>query len=370
MDAKAVSPTVLTEQMSMALAEHLNFKAPDMATAVQVVFALARHELETVFQIDSFGEESITAALAGALASHATWVTSFFETATENAPNIYWGQYKKNASNDDVANKAVTETESGADFALLVRIQGDHALLGVFQAKIRSTENDQGIMSVDLWRRSASSKAVRESRKSQMITLDEYGDTLIARLTQLRNGAPPDSNEAALDWVHYMIYRKTEPVCASMKSLNPHLADERGFEAGRTAHTIQLVLKDLPTFSALVDLSKLEWGDGGRPKLAGWLSLTLREADLLLPELHDLTGFEIQVVDEEGRSGKAWKPTSGRIERTMTKSASSSPLAGLAQKMGNNMAVIANKVIEGLDSAPPAAPTTASNSGSSNKYRN
>ena len=129
-------------------------------------------------------EETTTGALMGAMAAHAPWCYAVW-SEVESAMPYAWAHYRKRGG------AGVSETLTGADFALLLRVGPQEFRAAVFQAK-RSVNLDGGFKTVQI------SPAIGElPPQPQLVRLLEYAGTIEEKLQK---------NRKRPGWVHYLIY--------------------------------------------------------------------------------------------------------------------------------------------------------------------
>ena len=308
--------------LAKQLTEALGLSTTGRATAIQTVFALAVADLRRVFRPNRFDEESITSAFVGALASHATWVTAAFDSDPTTQSELYWAQYKKSST------KTFSEAKSGADFALVVRVSNNHALLSLFQAKIADDSRR-----IDIYRRPAIPKDQNKVwRSSQLVVLVKHSRMLLAKI---RGVTLSSTTIGDLDWVHYLAYENGALTCVPVSGLQGEHNDEVKNRYKRlSSHMVAMTEANTKPLFELLDLSKIQWerSNSSQPMafrpinlgaaairtfrieqpehdhyedaatLKGWLSLTYEEAEKMLPLLTPLMGV---YVADETRSGGA-----------------------------------------------------------------
>jgi hypothetical protein len=317
-------------------------------TSVQIVFALATRELKRLLNPARFNEEPITSGLTGVLAAHATWVGAVLGDGPGDSVKLYWSHYSKSLNNADkkgTSDKVLSEAKSGADFALLVRLGEDDAYLSLFQAKKAkevSTKSGAKDLEVDFYQRPTKPTDLDEDwRSSQLVTLVEYAEIL--QKSVKKSSAPIQLRH--LSWVHYLIYRPMQPpVCLTLSKLGAQYRKEREAEKSNLRCSSNSIL--LSTYKRMIvgfldhlDLSRITLpstrsvapdptlspvgatvqavdptqsaGATAQPAIShkGWLRLTFKEAQNVLPELNELTSdTELHVADDTSSGGRRIYP--------------------------------------------------------------
>jgi hypothetical protein len=290
------------------LALSRNFEPKKHFTPAQLILALAGEDLSRNFTVSRFEEEPITAALSGALSAHSAWVLPLAELGEKGSRVLCWGHHRKSGSNSIEADRAPSESQTGADFSLLVRFDEDHALLAVFQCKSRlvGTASDEpdstGYLSFRLSSKSG------EARFRQIDNLIAHGNELVGKMKPFRPNDSVPKDVSGLDWIHYMVYREGEPSCVSLSKLSPLIAarrpdasekrrvDDKRNNTSEPGGTIHLTKQDIREFGKLIDFSDADTTIKP-PHMKGWLTLKLNEIEQVIPKLYDFS--ELYVVDEK-----------------------------------------------------------------------
>jgi hypothetical protein len=324
--------------LASQLAKTLGFSDPANVRPAQLILILAIRGLSKTFTPKFFEEEPITAAFAGSISAHARWVMPLYDEKDQQSRTISWGHYRKHRTSAGIGDgkgdkggsassktkRPPGEPETGADFALVVRLDEDHVALAVFQAKNVATDHldDKALreskryISVNLMRRSPvqGGKDVAV-KKAQMVTLDDYGADLVNDLYNFCSASnhhqrfiPPEVPEK--DWIHYLIYRDGAPLLVSMRDLLEHRKRQREALGDKTSYTVRFyrtskgAFNELQSFEQLVNISvPKKAGNSSVPIVPGWLTLTLDEAEHLLPGLCSLTDVDVFVADEDRGAG-------------------------------------------------------------------
>lgn len=262
--------TAIFERYHQALANN----APDQAKQCKqlsptgAMFVLAIDGMKNS-PMAGLTEESLTANFAGRLAAQYTWAVECIGNKSEKP--ALWGEYSKNGQNYD------SESQRGADFALVVPVNKNIVKIAIFQAKkarIGQADISQG-----------------GSATAPDAQLEKLFDT--AKTTSL---AANISEEFWYTWVHYVFWSETGicPKSISLAKLESILVDRKKVDVSQ------------PSFGSFADLllsAMTEVGHmQGTPAVVdGWLVLGVTEATSFLPKLYAL--IDVIFADEEGEGG-------------------------------------------------------------------
>lgn len=219
-------------------------------------------------------EESLTANFAGRMAAQFTWAVECI--GNEGGKAALWGEYSKNGQGEQ------SESQRGADFALVVPVSEQKVKVAIFQAK--KARNDEADIS------QGGSKTAREA---QLVKL--YGTAqVIGEYFGL-------SDDESLAWVHYVFWREITkfPTSISLAMLKPILADPKTVNLSKidTSQDTRGSFADL-----LLAVKSMAATSEDKPiVVAGWLQIDLEAAKYLLPKLSALT--DVIFADEEGQGG-------------------------------------------------------------------
>lgn len=130
-------------------------------------------------------EEATTGALIGAISSNIRWASEL--AGPDVADRCHWTLYSK--SGDDLSS----ETWTGADFSLILRLSPDHFRVATFQAK-RESNKRGGFSLIQI------SPARNDFRpEPQLIRMLRHSGNY--------GNASPSEFIAGASWVHFLIYR-------------------------------------------------------------------------------------------------------------------------------------------------------------------
>ncbi|RLK49840.1 hypothetical protein BCL79_3325 [Stenotrophomonas rhizophila] len=143
-------------------------------------------------------EESTTSGLLAYIASAAPWCSEAYGTA----PDFTWVKYKKNGNEDHA------EPSTGADFALILRVNGDITRAAVFQAKRMLQES----ATFDVHRISPARSEPDRIAEPQFLRLFDHGRSILTN-------ANKSADLKHLHWIHYLIYQRDLFSCVPMSDL-------------------------------------------------------------------------------------------------------------------------------------------------------
>lgn len=143
-------------------------------------------------------EESTTSGLLAYIASTAPWCSEAYGIA----PDFTWVKYKKNGNEDHA------EPSTGADFALILRVNSDITRAAVFQAKRML----QGTATFNVHRISPARSSPDRIAEPQFLRLLDHGKSILTN-------ANKSAELKHLDWIHYLIYQRDVFSCVPMSDL-------------------------------------------------------------------------------------------------------------------------------------------------------
>lgn len=190
-NADGVNVSELVDQRVGALIQIITPPTP-LAGALQV----AAIEALSINAMSGLEEEEMTAAFIGAMAATIPWFADAFPTVF--TPGFDWHKYSK-------SGRGITsEGSTGADFALLIRLDHEVARAAVFQAKPTSKDG-----SVDVHRISPNRPAEGKLPQPQILRLADHGLRLM----------PEGALASDLTWVHYAAYQSESCFCIPLSSV-------------------------------------------------------------------------------------------------------------------------------------------------------
>lgn len=157
-------------------------------------------------------EEITTAALLGAMASNIAWASAL--ALDMDLPPLSWVHYSKHGKDEK------SEAYTGADFALIFRVNDDRYRAAVFQAKRAQSEKCNF--------KPYQISPAREGYfpEPQILRLYKYGLKLLtgAPLEEEKKNDKDYAIKRPIDFVHYLIYHQTgayaAPLCDYQKEIN------------------------------------------------------------------------------------------------------------------------------------------------------
>lgn len=227
-------------------------------------FQLAVCELSASNLHGSLDEESITAALLGAFAVTTPMCASAFSVS--DGISSSWVRYSKNSTN------GMAEKDTGADFALLIRLDTKRSRLAIFQAKKSRSVAGSFDVSSD-----SPATSNRPEVEKQFTRLKDFSIFILEESTRRRElsdpvESPPSGIES-LQWSHYLIYGHggfhccplsslidvDEAICSSSPLATVRLADRKHFGFAQMLNQgADIDSAEAPGWLALNDLSTTE----------------------------------------------------------------------------------------------------------------
>jgi len=253
---------------------------------VEAVLINAIITLETCFKPEDFDEETITAALLGALAAGLPWVVPAIGATVREETEVSWGHYKKTTPPKNPDADDFTEATHGADFALALRVAPDTVRVALFQAKRNSERNPEF---VQIYRHGRPGTATNR----QFLALRSTATAILAAVR------PATTPPAHFHWVHYLAYNANGVICVPMSSFAGFPAFKNLKDSKKEMHA------PIPANarSLLETLMHAVANPGCEPE--GWLDLTFKQARTHLRHLRSL--MPVYVADE-GESANALLP--------------------------------------------------------------
>ncbi|WP_267122965.1 hypothetical protein [Xanthomonas sacchari] len=149
---------------------------------------------------NGFDEETTTGGLLGAFGATAPWCAAYYGIN----PSFGWIRYPKPGSSP------ISESATGSDFAILLRVNKNVARLAVFQAKKVDGSSDNFY----IHQISPASTDKDSVPEPQFLRLRDYGDKILKTLG--RN----DFSLPKMDWIHYLAYRNKSLTCVPISDLS------------------------------------------------------------------------------------------------------------------------------------------------------
>jgi len=258
--------------------------------ALRAAFRLSVISLMQTRLSERVPEETMTGAFLGAAASSAALCGDAFGDSTSLACS--WVQYAK--SGDSFKSESV----SGADFALFIRLGRDKYRLAIFQAKRKRTATDTINLS------QIKSDQEKSSGEQQFVRLRKYGEAILTK----RSIASPALSQ--FHWIHYLIYHPEELNCCAMSQLDelanqfsrpkPSISPDKDSPA---YGTVNLSSKNLEFFANLLDRGATEPLD--TLSVNGWLSIESEEG---AKEVAELLVDRLDIYYAEESSSPDYRP--------------------------------------------------------------
>lgn len=153
-------------------------------------------------------EESTTGSLLGAISSNIYWIRSLTE---DSIPKLHWTQYKK--SGKDLSS----ETWTGSDFSLIIRIEDEQFRIATFQAK-RAKNSENAFNSVQI---SPLRKPFRP--EPQLIRMLRHGSNYLQILNI-------DDVIDRATWLHFLVYASDKIVHMPLSMMSAHCRSMYAFD--------------------------------------------------------------------------------------------------------------------------------------------
>lgn len=237
-------------------------------------------------------EEAMTGAFLGAMIAQAPW---WGQLLSASPPGCTWYRYRKSGGAAD------SETKTGGDLALLIRMDDGTARLAIIQAKRPGGETGR-VLQVH---RVAPAIDDRP-REPQFVRLRAYGQSIA--------GVHGKENIAELSFVHYVLYFGEGPLAVSFDQLSEIN------KAYNEAETTVRYPDDVPSTSTRVPLTSvvheplvalLTRGCEPGAQIKGWLTMSESDAGGVIEKL----GARVNVVEMSSARGVAPLVPEFRLKR-------------------------------------------------------
>ncbi|MBV6783265.1 hypothetical protein KWH04_22125 [Xanthomonas campestris pv. trichodesmae] len=167
-------------------------------SALSATFQLACHGFICSEYFSNAEEEATTGALLGAIAATAPWC---FEAFSQE-PDFNWIRFSKSGNSENA------EPSTGADFALILRIEKRLSRLAIFQAKSADKKGNFSVHQISPER--AGENKIPEP---QFIRLMDFAKNVDKAIPLTR------SSSKLLDWVHYIAYEPDAIIATPLSAL-------------------------------------------------------------------------------------------------------------------------------------------------------
>ena len=162
-------------------------------------FQISIAEFISSGHFNGFDEETTTGGLLGAFGATAPWCAAHYGIN----PSFGWIRYPKSGSS------TISESATGSDFAILLRVGKNIARLAVFQAKKVDGLSDNFY----IHQISPAGTDKDSVPEPQFLRLRDYGEKILSTLG--RN----DFSLPKMDWIHYLAYRRDSLNCIPISDL-------------------------------------------------------------------------------------------------------------------------------------------------------
>ncbi|MEB1301545.1 hypothetical protein ABFU52_13190 [Xanthomonas campestris pv. campestris] len=163
-------------------------------------FQISIAEFISSGHFNGFDEETTTGGLLGAFGATAPWCAAYYGIN----PDFGWIRYPKSGGS------TISESATGSDFAILLRVGNNIARLAVFQAKKVDRISDNFYV-----HQISPTVTDKDSvPEPQFLRLRDYGEKILRTLG--RN----DFSLPKMDWIHYLAYRRDSLTCIPISDLS------------------------------------------------------------------------------------------------------------------------------------------------------
>lgn len=276
-------------------------KASPPLNPLRAAFRLSVMSLVRTRLSARLAEETMTGAFLGATAASVRICADAYSAPA--SPACTWVQYAKSGST------VKSETVSGADFALLLRLGKNRARLAIFQAKRKLW----GTSTLDLGQ-SKQDKA-KKSGEEQFDRLLDYGKVV------LKKGFDKDAKLSDLSWIHYLLYHPEELNCCAISELKELEKTSLTLDSGVMEKndsstdaepptrdmTVNFEGKSLASLISVLDRGAMEVPVGAAkvPHVDGWLAIeSEKQLEAVFKQLID----RIDIYYAEEKSGPSYEP--------------------------------------------------------------
>lgn len=276
-------------------------KASPPLNPLRAAFRLSVMSLVRTRLSKRLAEETMTGAFLGATAASVTICADAYSDPT--SPACTWVQYAKNGTTKK------SESVSGADFALLLRLGKHKARLAIFQAKRKLWATS----TVDLGQSKEDKK--RKSGEEQFDRLFDYGTQI------MKEGFSKDAALSDLHWIHYLIYHPEELNCCAISEMKELDKNSLTLESGvmeqndkptKSAPSVREMKvnfegKSLASLISVLDRGAMEVpvDAATMPHVDGWLAI---ESEKQLEDVFKQLIDRIDVYYAEEKNGPSYEP--------------------------------------------------------------
>ncbi|UKE42779.1 hypothetical protein KAF26_15255 [Xanthomonas translucens pv. secalis] len=271
-----------------------NIRGGAKANGLSATFRLAIMELMASRMTDRVSEEMMTGTLLGAFSLSSSICSEAFRQ--EGIAGCSWIKYAKSGTTN------ASETISGSDFALMIRLSSEQYRLSLFQAKRKKTKQAHLVNIHQVNEKSSS-----DSATPQFMRLWNYA-------TETANSCVSEGSAASkLSWVHYLFYTPTDLICCSVDQLENVKDNYKSYDTRDSTSAdgeenpkygeINLSEKTLKSFlNLLEDGATVAHRPQGEEDKIGWLDI--HSEQILLKVVDQLISFtDVYVADNyEGPS--------------------------------------------------------------------
>ncbi|MBZ2621903.1 hypothetical protein [Xanthomonas phaseoli] len=205
-------------------------------------------------------EETTTGAILGAMAASYPILAT-----TKGQSKINWHRYNKSSARDPNS-----EARNGADFTLWLLGDEGNSRVAIFQAKKSAVRRTASGWRVDVRHESTD---LSGNPCAQMVALAELADQLL-RTNQTPAVINPKNELGHLEWIHYLLYGPSEPLCIPLSRMSDLYPAEKNLQGSRNEFTF--VPKDEKTFLKVLS-------SGINQNTKQWLTVKTKELFKMFP---------------------------------------------------------------------------------------
>jgi hypothetical protein len=253
--------------LGLAKLELVGLQPTPTLNALSVAFQAACAAIETPGLVPATNEVEVTGSLLGAICSQVKECAKAFPNF--ESPGCEWVEYQsqKKASWD-------TESKTGADFGLVLRLGNGLSRIGLFQAKLEPSEDPERL------KLHHKSPALSEDGQAepQFMRLVEYG------LKVLRHISGTPETLAELAWLHYVTYGPGKCLSYSLNQMDS-VRDEYGRRSPEHMARANSIDLEFLISKPFRELLRMGAEDANVDQEDGWLDTTDEVAEKSILDL-------------------------------------------------------------------------------------
>jgi len=204
------------------------------------------------------------------------------EFGTRDSPGCEWVQYRNKRS-------TVTEAESGADFAVVIRLAKQQSRIAIFQAKLPRSEDPEML---EVHQMSPAVEKFSWPPEPQFTRLVRFGDQVLQHASSSSHGL------SAMRWLHYLHY--LPGICNSYSVNQMGVIEERYLQRGQAhMHLANSIPLNEMLPERLCELLKdgAEITTGPFPEDWGWLEVPDAVAAMAILDAAEIKMTVYEAID-------------------------------------------------------------------------